>query len=140
MPTQHEHFVLRKQPQASVNLRCEMLQRGGLNEGGGGREGGREGDKRVGGWEDGWEDGWEGGEEYGWVGEWVGGRVGGRKGGWEEGRMGGREGGRGERGRENDEKERKGRESIASGLGNDGRGKKTYLTYTVFFTHVIFTC
>ena len=49
MPTQHEHFVLRKQPQASVNLRCEMLQRGGLKEGGGrGREERREGGGREG--------------------------------------------------------------------------------------------
>ena len=49
MPTQHEHFVLRKQPQASVNLRCEMLQRGGLKEGGGrGREERREGRGREG--------------------------------------------------------------------------------------------
>ena len=49
MPTQHEHFILRKQPQASVNLRCEMLQRGGLKEGGGrGREERREGRRRKG--------------------------------------------------------------------------------------------
>ena len=92
--------------------------------------------------------GWEGGEEYGWVGEWMGGRV---MGGWW-----------GERGRESDEKERKGRESIGRvyellGRGNDvwyrerkeerERGMRwqrvdgstkshshNYLTYTAFHT------